>query len=87
MSLQHDFGPAPADGLVQSNGANLGYSTAWLFFGAGSATFVLAWLFVPETTGRSTAELDELYRKSVPCWRMRKYETEVQKQVHVGVRA
>ncbi|KAM0325873.1 hypothetical protein ACHAQA_007176 [Verticillium albo-atrum] len=63
---------------LDTEGANWGYHTAWLFFGAGLFSCVMAWFFVPEPSRRNAAELDELYAKNIPAWRMHKYVTEVQ---------
>jgi SP family sugar:H+ symporter-like MFS transporter len=63
---------------VDTEGANWGYNTAWLFFGTGAVFCVLVWLYVPEPSRRNYAEMDEMYRKRVPARKMRKYVTEVQ---------
>ncbi|KAF4472617.1 sugar transporter [Fusarium albosuccineum] len=66
--------------ILDVEGANWGYKTAWLFFSTGLVVVVLVWLYVPEPSARNSAELDEMYAKGVPAWRMRKYVTDVQKQ-------
>ncbi|KAJ3549491.1 hypothetical protein NM208_g479 [Fusarium decemcellulare] len=66
--------------ILDVEGANWGYKTAWLFFGTGLVVVVLVWLYVPEPSARNSAELDEMYAKGVPAWRMRKFVTDVQKQ-------
>lgn len=65
---------------VDVEGANWGYRTAWLFFCTGTVTVVFVWLFVPEPSARNSAELDEMYERGVPAWKMRKFETHVQRQ-------
>lgn len=55
-----------------------GYNTAWLFTGTGAVTCVITWLFVPEPAQRNSAEMDEMYEKGVPAWRMKKFVTDVQ---------
>ncbi len=40
---------------------------------------VLVWFFVPEPSQRNSAESDEMYAKSIQAWRMRKYESDVQR--------
>jgi hypothetical protein len=69
---------------VQTNGANWGYNTAWLFFGTGIASVVLAIFYVPETAQRNPAELDEMYEKGIPAWKMKRYVTEVQTKNMAG---
>lgn len=68
------------DILVDANGRNLGYNTAWIFVGLGGLANILAFFFVPEPARRSPAELDELYEKHIPAWRMRGYVTDVEKE-------
>ncbi len=65
--------------LVDVNGANWGYRTAFLFLGTGVVTCLAVYYFVPEPSQRNPAELDEMYEKGVPAWRMRNYVTDVQK--------
>ncbi|WVQ79774.1 hypothetical protein IAT38_001874 [Cryptococcus sp. DSM 104549] len=65
--------------MLQTNGANLGYNTSWIFFGTGIAVCILAIFYLPETSRRNPAELDEMYEKGVPAWKMSKYVTNVQK--------
>ncbi|KAB5546910.1 sugar transporter [Coniochaeta sp. 2T2.1] len=66
--------------MLNVNGANWGYKTAFLFLGTGIVTCVLVFFFVPEPSARNPAELDEMFEKGVPAWRMRGYVTEVQTQ-------
>lgn len=69
---------------MQTNGANWGYNTAWLFFGTGVIALALTVLYVPECAQRNPAELDEMYEKGVPAWRMQKYVTDVQTRATAG---
>lgn len=64
---------------VDSEGANWNYKTGWLFGGLGVLTCVVVWFFVPEPAQRNAAEMDEMYEKGVPAWKMRKYVTDVQR--------
>ncbi|EKG12548.1 General substrate transporter [Macrophomina phaseolina MS6] len=66
--------------MIDVEGANWGYNTAWLFFGTGTCMSILGWFFAPEPSRRNAAELDEMYEKGVPAWRMRNYVTTVQTQ-------
>ncbi|KAL1413457.1 hypothetical protein Q8F55_001224 [Vanrija albida] len=46
------------------------------FFGPLAFLFtILVWFTVPETKGRSYAELDELYEKRIPAWRFKETKT------------
>jgi len=46
---------------------------------------VLMWLYLPETKGRSAAEIDELYERKIPAWRWSKTVTAVEEQMHAAV--
>ncbi|OCF41065.1 hypothetical protein I317_05076 [Kwoniella heveanensis CBS 569] len=61
--------------LLNSDAFGLGKT---VFFWAGMATLVyLAILYmVPETKGRSYAELDELFERRIPAWKFASTETE-----------
>lgn len=63
---------------VLQNGANMGYDTSWIFFGGGLVSVALSIVYLPETAQRNPAELDEMYLKRVPAWRMKRYVTDVQ---------
>jgi hypothetical protein len=69
--------------LVDVNGVNWGYKTAWLFFATGVCVCVLLYFFLPECSRRNAAEIDEMYEKGVPAWKMHKYVTDVQSRVQV----
>lgn len=66
--------------VVDVNGVNWSYSTAFLFLGTGVFTCVLVYFYVPEPSQRNPAEMDEMYEKGVPARRMRKFVTDVQKR-------
>lgn len=57
---------------------NWGYKTAWLFFGSGVVVCILLYMFLPECSRRNAAEIDKMYGKGVPAWKMKKYVIEVQ---------
>ena len=59
--------------LVDVNGVNWGYKTAWLFFATGAVTCLIICFYVSELSQRDPAELDEMYEKDVPAWKMRKF--------------
>jgi hypothetical protein len=46
--------------------------------GIGAPFAIGAWFIIPETAGRSPAELDELYESKVKPWRFAKTVTQVQ---------
>ncbi|KAH7361326.1 sugar transporter [Pyrenochaeta sp. MPI-SDFR-AT-0127] len=64
--------------MLDTEGADWGYNTAWLFFALGSLVCILVWFYVPEPSQRNYAEMDEMYNKKIPARKMRKYVTEVQ---------
>lgn len=61
--------------LTSAGAANLGAKTYLVF--AGCMAFVIVWSFflMPETRGRTYAEIDEMYDKKVPMWRWSSFET------------
>ncbi|PCH03906.1 Major facilitator superfamily domain, general substrate transporter [Penicillium occitanis (nom. inval.)] len=64
--------------MLNTTGANWGYKTAWLFFGTGIAVSFLLYIFLPECAKRNPAEIDEMYEKGVPAWKMHKFYTDIQ---------
>ncbi|KAF2014274.1 MFS general substrate transporter [Aaosphaeria arxii CBS 175.79] len=64
--------------ILDVNGANWGYKTAWLFFGTGLAVCIALYFFLPECSRRNAAEIDEMYEKNVPAWKMHRYVTDIQ---------
>ncbi|KAH8677975.1 general substrate transporter [Xylariales sp. PMI_506] len=53
-------------------------------FGALSVPIcILMWLYIPETKGRSAAEIDELYERKIPAWRWDKTYTAAEEQMHI----
>ncbi|PSN71411.1 MFS general substrate transporter [Corynespora cassiicola Philippines] len=64
--------------MLDVEGVDWGYDTAWLFFATGMLVSVAIWFFVPEPSQRNYAEMDEMYNNRVPARKMRKYVTEVQ---------
>ncbi|KAM6522876.1 hypothetical protein FALCPG4_012491 [Fusarium falciforme] len=64
--------------ILDVDGVDWGYKTAWLFFGTGVVVCILLYFFLPECSRRNAAEVDEMYAKGVPAWKMGKYVTEIQ---------
>ncbi|KAL7893150.1 general substrate transporter [Trichoderma sp. SZMC 28014] len=46
---------------------------------------IIMWLYVPETSGRSAAEIDELYERRIPAWRWSKTITEAEQRMQTVV--
>lgn len=57
----------------------MGFNTGFLFGGFGALTSIVIWFYVPEPSRRNAAEMDEMYEKGVPAWKMNKYITDVQR--------
>ncbi|KAL1858280.1 hypothetical protein VTK73DRAFT_7864 [Phialemonium thermophilum] len=57
--------------LISPTSANLGVKTAYLFAGLLLPTVIGLYFLYPETTGRTWAELDELYKRGVPARRFK----------------
>ena len=43
-----------------------------------AAIIVFMYFFMPETRGRTFAEIDEMYAAKVPAWKWRSYRTSVE---------
>jgi hypothetical protein len=56
--------------LYNSDAANLGAKTGFVFFGTSLIGVVITWFLVPELKGLSTTEIDRLFEKksSVRSW-------------------
>ncbi|RSH93494.1 hypothetical protein EHS25_007850 [Saitozyma podzolica] len=66
--------------LISPTAANLGVKTAYLFAGLLVPTFAGIYFFYPETTGRTYAELDELYSRGIPAWKFKTATTGLEAQ-------
>lgn len=47
--------------------AAIGPKTGYMFFGIGVVCCVLIWLWIPDVTGRTYAQLDELFERRIPA--------------------
>ncbi len=56
----------------------IGTRAGFVFGGTSVPIAICIWLFLPETSGRAIAEIDELFEKHVPAWRWKKTTTDVQ---------
>lgn len=50
---------------VGAGSGNLGAKTGLVFMGSSILLLVLAWLWIPETRGLSTEEIDSLYERGM----------------------
>lgn len=64
--------------MIQANELNWGLKTCFFFAGLSFFIVVATWFIIPETSGRSPAELDEMFEKKIKPWRFHKHVTEVQ---------
>ncbi|KAM0323486.1 hypothetical protein ACHAQA_008766 [Verticillium albo-atrum] len=67
--------------MVNANKWNWGFKTGWFYAGVGLPFVIGAWLLLPETSGRSPAEVDELFEQKVKPWRFSKTQTANQRLV------
>lgn len=47
----------------------------FIFFGFGVACVALVWFFIPDLTGRTFAQIDELFARRIPARKFSKTET------------
>ncbi|KAJ5966073.1 hypothetical protein N7481_012787 [Penicillium waksmanii] len=71
--------------LTSADAANLGAKTYLIFAGCMAAILVFMYFFMPETRGRTFAEIDEMYAANVPAWKWRSYKTSI--EARTGERA
>ncbi|KAF2008744.1 general substrate transporter [Aaosphaeria arxii CBS 175.79] len=69
--------------MTNANAWNWGYKTGWFYAGVGLPCVIGCWLLIPETAGRSAAELDELFERKIKPWRFAKTETATQRVVNM----
>ena len=61
--------------LLGTPGANLSAKVGFVFMAWCGATWILTYLLVPEITGRSLEEVDELFDRGLWGWQFAKAET------------
>ena len=61
--------------LIGTPGANLGPKIGYFFMGICIAGLLFIIFFVPEITGRSLEEVDELFERRLWAWQFEKAET------------
>ncbi|RSL97228.1 hypothetical protein CDV31_013136 [Fusarium ambrosium] len=64
--------------MISASEWNWGLKTCWFFAGTGAICTAAVWLLVPETSGRSPAELDELFERKIKPWQFRQTTTATQ---------
>jgi SP family general alpha glucoside:H+ symporter-like MFS transporter len=62
--------------LFNPDQANLGAKVAFIFGALSVLSTVYLWSYQPETSGRSFAQLDEMFVKKVSARRFETYKTE-----------
>ncbi|KAL4811789.1 general substrate transporter [Aspergillus spinulosporus] len=67
--------------LINSDKANLGGKIAFVFFGPSVPMCVYLFYCLPETTGRSFDELEEMFQARIPARKFRGYVTELRPAV------
>ncbi|KXG51181.1 Major facilitator superfamily domain, general substrate transporter [Penicillium griseofulvum] len=70
--------------LTSADAAGLGAKTYLIFAGCMAAIIVFFYFFMPETRGRTFAEIDEMYAAKIPMWRWRSYETSFEVRYHTS---
>ncbi|WKT53474.1 Major facilitator, sugar transporter-like [Fusarium oxysporum f. sp. vasinfectum] len=61
--------------MVNANKWNWGFKTGWFYAGVGLPFLVGTWLLLPDTSGRTAAEVDELFERKIKPWRFSKTST------------
>ncbi|KAH7136976.1 general substrate transporter [Dactylonectria estremocensis] len=69
--------------MVNNHKWNWGYKTGFFYAGVGLIWVVGIWFIIPETAGRSAAELDELFERKIKAWQFKNTETATQRLVRV----
>ncbi|KAL4862100.1 hypothetical protein BDV12DRAFT_203379 [Aspergillus spectabilis] len=65
--------------MLNTNQWDWGLKTCWFFAGLGLPFTIGMWFLIPETAGRSAAELDELFERKIKPWRFHKTTTMTQR--------
>lgn len=66
--------------------AGLGAKTYLIFAGCMVVIIIFMYFFMPETRGRTFAEIDEMYACKVPAWKWRSYQTSIEARTGVWTR-
>ncbi|KAL5334203.1 general substrate transporter [Aspergillus crustosus] len=73
--------------MLNTNQWDWGLKTCWFFAGLGLPFTIGMWFLIPETAGRSAAELDELFERKIKPWRFHKTTTMTQRLVEAKTEA
>ncbi|RHZ58053.1 hypothetical protein CDV55_105909 [Aspergillus turcosus] len=65
--------------MTNANEWNWNLKTGWFYAGVGFPFALGMWFLIPETAGRSAAELDELFERKIKPWRFHKTQTATQR--------
>lgn len=65
--------------LTSADAANLGAKTYLIFAGCMAAIMAFYYFLMPETRGRTFAEIDAMYAAKIPMWKWRSYVTPSQR--------
>ncbi|KAF2649964.1 general substrate transporter [Lophiostoma macrostomum CBS 122681] len=61
--------------MINETDWNWGLKTCWFFAGVGAPFTIGMWFIIPETAGRTHAELDELFERKIRPWQFSKTVT------------
>ncbi|KAH7356508.1 general substrate transporter [Rhexocercosporidium sp. MPI-PUGE-AT-0058] len=64
---------------------SLSLKTGFVYGAFSIPVCIIMWLYLPETKGRSAAEIDELYERKIPAWRWSQTVTAAEEQMHLVV--
>ncbi|KAF4464685.1 sugar transporter [Fusarium albosuccineum] len=73
--------------MVNADQWNWSLKTGWFYAGIGAPFTLAMWFLIPETAGRSAAELDELFERKIKPWRFHKTTTATQRIVETAKEA
>ena len=59
---------------INPDQGNLDGKIAFIFGAVVACSCVFVWFFIPETKGRTSIEIDELYERGIPAWKWTKTE-------------
>ncbi|KEF55030.1 uncharacterized protein A1O9_08683 [Exophiala aquamarina CBS 119918] len=63
----------------------LSLKTGFVYAAFSVPICVILWIYLPETKGRSAAEIDELYERKIPAWKWSRTRTAAEGQMHAVV--
>jgi len=60
--------------MLNADGWNWGAKSGYFFLGFDIAFFIYLYYYLPETRNRTTAEIEYLFQKKIPCRKFKEYE-------------